>query len=68
MEEIRLIEAAQNSKEIMARQDIFCPKCGERQFSPFSKLYTFAYSRCYDCTADEHSDDYADNIFEIIRR
>jgi hypothetical protein len=63
---IRLIEAAQKSKEIMARQDVFCPRCNQKQFSPFDKLYVFAYEMCYDCTPDEHNIDYSDNIFEII--
>jgi formylmethanofuran dehydrogenase subunit E len=45
-----LIEVAKKRDEIMASQNIKCPKCGEHQYAPFDKLYVTAYGICYMCT------------------
>lgn len=68
----KLIEAAQNAKEIMASQNSYCPKCNERQISPFDKLFVYAYGICYMCSPSKPGPDEdelmrkSDNIFAII--
>ena len=63
---MNIIEVAKNRKEIMASQEIYCPVCGEKQFSPFDKLYTKAYNRCVDCENADILIEKSDNIFKII--
>ena len=60
-----ILEAANQAKVIMARQDVFCPVCHDRQYSPFDKLYTFAYEKCYMCDEDE-DEIKSGNISKII--
>ncbi len=63
-----IIEVTKNRKEIMAAQNIYCPVCGERQFSVFDKLYTKAYDKCYMCDKDPEDEliRKSENIFSII--
>lgn len=64
---MNIIELAQKRDEIMAAQDIYCPLCGQRQFSPFDKLFTKYMDKCVDCT-DMAEDIVAigNQIFQII--
>lgn len=61
-----IIEVAKNAKEIMASQKIYCHICGERQFSPFDKLYAMCYNTCVDCDTVDNVMDRSENIFRII--
>lgn len=64
---MNIIEVAENAKEIAADQDVYCPRCGEKQFSIFDKLYACAYDMCVTCETDV--DEYTrrgENILEII--
>lgn len=63
---MNIIETAKNRDEIMASQQIHCPRCGNKQFSPFDKLYTKAYDICVDCTEPEELELKGNNIFAII--
>jgi len=40
-------------KNFSPDDNVVCPKCGEKQFSPFDKLYVQEYNECVVCT-DEH--------------
>ena len=61
-----IIEVAKNAKEIMASQAIHCHICGEKQFSPFDKLYAMAYNTCVDCDTVDNVTERSVNIFTII--
>jgi hypothetical protein len=64
---MNIVQVAQNAKEIMASQNIYCHICGEKQFSPFDKLYVSAYSACVMCTDTvEDVEKRSENIFAII--
>jgi hypothetical protein len=60
----KLLEVAKNMREVMARQDIVCPNCGEKQWSPFDKLYCESYGVCYTC--DSFDEIKGNNILSII--
>ena len=57
-----LIYVLDNHKKIAKRQDVYCPKCGEKQFSVFDKLYTVAFGECYSCAPDDIN---SENILRI---
>ena len=61
-----IIEVAKEKDLIMASQSIYCPLCGEKQFSPFDKLFTKAYDKCVDCTDADELEELSTNIFTII--
>jgi len=63
---MNLVKTAQNRTKIMAAQDIHCPVCNARQFSPFDKLYVSAYGKCVDCSSPQEVEKNGDNIFKII--
>lgn len=60
----KIIDAIKNKDTIMASQTIVCAECGDQQFSPFDKLYTYTYGQCYMCAPED--DTKSDNIFAII--
>ena len=61
-----IIQVAENRDEIMARQDLHCPLCLEKQFSPFDKLYASAYEKCIDCSTINEVETLGENIFAIL--
>ena len=61
-----IINVAENRDKIMASQTIYCPKCDEKQFAPFDKLFTMAYGRCLDCSTPKQVETDGENIFAII--
>ena len=61
-----IIEVAKNRDKIMASQSVHCPICGEKQFSPFDKLYTSLNDKCVHCTNSEDVLKNSDNIFSLI--
>jgi hypothetical protein len=62
----RLLNVANDAKNVMAAQDINCPICGQHQFSPFDKLYTKAYGACVDCTPVDEYELKGENILAIL--
>jgi len=64
---MRIIEAAENRDEILSfEHTVRCPHCGEKQFSPFDKLYTYGYEKCVDCSSPEELKRLGENIFAIL--
>jgi len=63
---MNIVEVAKNCSEIMKSQSIYCPVCGEKQFSPLDKLFTKAYEKCIDCTPSDDLEGMSENIFRII--
>jgi len=61
-----IIEIAKKRDEIMTSQFIYCPECGEKQFSPFDKLYTSLNDKCVDCSDEDEVFSHSNNIFEIL--
>jgi len=60
-----IIEVAENVSKILSFENIVkCPRCGERQFSSYDKLYTSAYQVCFMC--DETDEIRQENIFRIL--
>lgn len=56
-----------NYKNIVSSHNVICPKCQEKQFSAFDKLFTTANEICYMCAPiGEDTDILSDNIFSII--
>lgn len=63
----KIIEAAENRDKILTFDcKIHCPLCGEKQYSGFAKLYTYAYGKCEDCSTVEELKTLGDNIFAIV--
>ncbi|HCU07266.1 MAG TPA: hypothetical protein DIC42_06820 [Holosporales bacterium] len=62
--ETKILDVIANKEKIMASQNIVCPSCGEKQFSPFDKLFTSSYGQCYMCEPEDEIK--SDNIFAII--
>ena len=63
---MNIVEVAKKRDEIMASQEIYCPRCENKQYSPFDKLYTSMVERCVDCCDSETVDKNMDKIFAII--
>jgi hypothetical protein len=69
---MEITEVIEKRREIMASQAIYCPKCNEKQFAPFDKLFVSAYGICYMCspaTPGPEEDELVrrgDNILSII--
>lgn len=63
---MNIIEVAKQAKEIMKSQHIHCHICGEKQYSPFDKLYAMAYNTCVDCDTVDNVLERSENIFRII--
>ena len=62
-----LLEAAEKRKEICHYGFcVTCPRCHEKQFSAFDKIFTFAYQQCIDCTPASDVAAYSDAIFQIV--
>lgn len=61
-----IIDVAKDAKNIMASQKIYCHICGEKQFSPFDKLYSMCYNICVSCDTIENVMERSVNIFKII--
>lgn len=38
---------------ISKNQDVICPICHEKQFSPFDRIYVTVYEKCVTCTFDD---------------
>jgi uncharacterized protein (DUF983 family) len=63
---MNIIDVAKKRDEIMASLIIHCPICGEKQFSPFDKLYVSAYETCVMCDTADNVEQRGDNIFSIV--
>lgn len=64
---VRIIEAAENKDEILSFEyTVHCPHCGEKQFSPFDKLYTYSYGKCVDCSTVDELERLGENVFAIL--
>jgi len=61
-----IIEVAKKRDEIMASQSIYCPICGEKQFSPFDKLYASLNDKCVSCTGAEDVEKNSNPVFSLI--
>ena len=61
-----IVSVAKNALEIISDQGAYCPQCNTKQWSPFDKLYTRAYSKCVDCSTVEEIEQNGINIFAII--
>jgi len=62
-----LLEAAAKKSEICHWGFVVnCPRCHERQFSAYDKIYTFAYHQCVDCTPARDVEAMGDAIFKIV--
>jgi uncharacterized protein (DUF983 family) len=61
-----ILDVAKNAKEIMGDLNIKCPTCGQKQYSPFDKLFTKAYDKCVDCTPVSELEEQSDNIFALV--
>ncbi len=48
-----IIKTAKNRDEILVQpRSIHCPVCGEEYFSPFDRLFIYAYDECVSCIKD----------------
>lgn len=64
-----IIDVAKNLKEIMTfEHKTNCPKCNEKQFSPFDKVYTESYGSCVDCSNEEELEEKSKNIFNLLEQ
>lgn len=61
-----IFAVAEKRSKIMAAQNIYCPSCNGKQFSPFDKLFTKAYDICADCIDAKKLDKLSDNIFALL--
>ena len=62
-----IIEVAKNIDNILkAEHETFCPKCNEKQWSSFDKLYAEIYGKCVDCSDIKELDKNSPNIFALI--
>jgi len=61
-----IIEIAGKRDEIMKSQHIYCPVCGQKQFSPFDKLFSSLNDKCIDCSDDANIAKQSEHIFAII--
>lgn len=61
-----IIQVAENAKEIMRSQDVYCHICAEKQYAPFDKLYVSAYHTCVMCDSIANIEERQENIFRII--
>jgi len=63
----RIIEAAENKADILKwDNEVRCPLCDEKLFSPFDKLYTYSYGKCVNCSTSEEIMTLSENIFAIL--
>lgn len=62
-----LVECGERAREICKHDFVVvCPKCKEKQFSAFDKLFTFAYTVCLTCQPDTEDVEAMGNaIFKI---
>jgi len=57
-----------NEKDKILKFDhvVFCPKCNEKQFAGFDKLFTEVYGICIDCADEKFIEENSTNIFRIL--
>ena len=64
---MNIIDLAKQAKAIVRFDNVVrCPKCEQKQFSAFDKLFTVAYDMCVDCIPAEELDEKSTNIFAIV--
>lgn len=62
-----IIQVARDRDEIIADLDYDCPRCGERLYSTFDKLYAATFGKCVDDTDnDTELMENGEIIFQII--
>lgn len=63
----RIVEAAEQRDKILKYDFVVCcPICGERYYSAFDKLYTYAYGKGVCCSTEEELNMLSDNIFMLL--
>jgi len=62
-----ILRVAKNYEEILkADNEVKCQVCGEKQWSPFDKLFAETYEKCVDCTDATDVERLGVNIFKLL--
>ena len=62
-----IVKVAQDKDKILKAKHLTkCSLCGQKQWSPFDKLYTETYEQCADCCSAETVKENSVNIFKLL--